>query len=63
MAKMMKLYKVGTALMEKGEEVSNWSSHNVLAVDAIHAIKKARKFIRRHEYVESVDIIGHVDAC
>lgn len=61
MARTLKLYKVGTAAVASGENIENYSSHNVLAKDAQDAIRKAHKRFTRGEYAEEVSIIGHVD--
>ena len=63
MAREMKLYKVGIALVDnRGGDNTNWRSINVLATDASTAIRKASKNFIRGEYVEEVEIIGTVDA-
>jgi 1,2-phenylacetyl-CoA epoxidase PaaB subunit len=61
MARGIKLYHVTTGIVCKGEDVTNYRSKNVLAKDAEHAIREAKKRFQRGEYAESVSVVGHVD--
>ena len=59
-SKAFKLYKLHIALIDRdGEEVSNWRSETVVATDAAHAIGRVR--MGKGEFVESVELIAHID--
>lgn len=53
------LYKVSFGIVEGGEVISNWSSKNVIAENAMQAITKAR--LGKKAFAEEVEQIGRVD--
>ena len=56
------LYKVGIGLIQKnGDVVSNWSAKNVIADDALQAIKKSR-LRKGKQFAEEVTLIASVDS-
>jgi 1,2-phenylacetyl-CoA epoxidase PaaB subunit len=61
MARVLKLYHVGTGLSDSGEDIANYSGKNVIAKDAEEAIRKAKKTFVRGEYAESAKVIGTID--
>ena len=61
MEKDTKLYKVEIGMLDgKAGDVQNWRSINVLATDAVEAIRKPK--LKKHEYIVAVDVIALVDA-
>ena len=61
MTRTTKLFHVGTGCVSEGEDIENYSSHNILATSAEDAIRKAKKRFSKGEYAETVSIVGHVD--
>lgn len=60
MKKDKKLYKVELGLLDKEcGDIQNWSSKNVIAGDALEAMRKVR--LRKNTYVNGVSVIASVD--
>lgn len=55
-----KLYKVTFGLLDNGAEFKNWSSKNIVARDAIEAVRKAKSG-HKNSYVAEVQIIDLID--
>lgn len=64
MAKLKKVYRVHTAIVEKNkDDVQNFSGYNVTAFDAEEAITKTKVNFKlaKGEYVEHVQLLATLD--
>lgn len=60
-SKSEKVYCVTTNMLESGGDSCNWSSYNILAIDAQDAIEKTVGRLQKDEYVSEVEIVCVLD--
>lgn len=59
--KSNRVYEVGIATLNSEEDIPNWTSFTIVAIDVIDAMEKVNPKLKTNEYVEEVKLITVLD--